>query len=128
VPTTNRGVTSPGEVLGDTSVAAAMLDRLLCRSAMRNLDGGDNRPRDNRRLALAATITFYGLNGLRLILSNDEAYELVLAVAGGELDDVERIAGRLESGTAPWSRRAARHLHLTAARQPGHAAVGPPSH
>jgi death-on-curing protein len=57
----------------------------------------------NKRLALAATIAFYGLNGLRLTLSNDEAYELVMAVAGGELDDVERIAGRLESGTAPWT-------------------------
>jgi death-on-curing protein len=57
----------------------------------------------NKRLALAASIAFYGLNGFRLILSNDEAYELVMAVAAGELDDVERIAGRLESGTAPWT-------------------------
>jgi death-on-curing protein len=57
----------------------------------------------NKRLALAAGIAFYGLNGFRLILSNDEAYELVMAVAAGELDDVERIAGRLESGTAPWT-------------------------
>ena len=56
----------------------------------------------NKRLALAATITFYGLNGLRITLSNDEAYELIMAVAAGELDDVEQIAGRLESGTAPW--------------------------
>jgi death-on-curing protein len=57
----------------------------------------------NKRLALAASIAFYGLNGFRLILSNDEAYELVMAVAAGELDDVEGIAGRLESGTAPWT-------------------------
>jgi death-on-curing protein len=57
----------------------------------------------NKRLALAASIAFYGLNGFRLILSNDEAYELVIAVAAGELDDVERIAGRLEKGTAPWT-------------------------
>jgi death-on-curing protein len=57
----------------------------------------------NKRLALAATIAFYGLNGFRLTLSNDEAYELVMAVAAGELDDVERIAGRLESGIAPWT-------------------------
>ena len=57
----------------------------------------------NKRLALAASIAFYGLNGFRLTLSNDEAYELVMEVAGGELDDVERIAGRLESGTAPWT-------------------------
>ena len=56
----------------------------------------------NKRLALAATIAFYGLNGVRLTMSNDQAYELVMAVAAGELDDVERIAGRLESDTAPW--------------------------
>ena len=56
----------------------------------------------NKRLALAATIAFYGLNGLRLTLSNDEAYQLVMAVAAGELDDVEQIAHRLESSTAPW--------------------------
>jgi death-on-curing protein len=55
----------------------------------------------NKRLALAATLAFYGLNGLRLTLSNDEAYELVMAVAAGELDDVERIAARPESSTAP---------------------------
>jgi death-on-curing protein len=55
----------------------------------------------NKRLALAATIAFYGLNGLRLTMSNDEAYEIVMAVAAGELDDVERIAARLESSTAP---------------------------
>jgi death-on-curing protein len=56
----------------------------------------------NKRLALAATIVFYGINGLRLSLSNDEAYELVMAVAAGELDDVEPIAARLRSGTAAW--------------------------
>ena len=57
----------------------------------------------NERLSLAATIAFYGLNGLQLTLSNDEAYELVMAIASGELDDVGPIAGRLRSGTAPWS-------------------------
>ena len=57
----------------------------------------------NKRLALAATIAFHGVNGVRLILSNDEAYDLVMAVAVGDLDDVERIAERLRSGTAPWS-------------------------
>jgi death-on-curing protein len=56
----------------------------------------------NKRLSLAATIAFYGLNGLQLTLSNDAAYELVMAIASGELDDVEPIAGRLRSGTARW--------------------------
>jgi len=32
--TTNRGVASWGEVLGDTTVAAAMLDRLLYRQLL----------------------------------------------------------------------------------------------
>jgi hypothetical protein len=41
VLTTNRGVASSGEVLGDTTVAA-MLDRLLHRSVVLNLDGGSS--------------------------------------------------------------------------------------
>jgi death-on-curing protein len=57
----------------------------------------------NKQLALAATIAFYGLNGWRLTMANDEAYELVMAVAAGELDDVEQIASHLEPGTARWS-------------------------
>jgi death-on-curing protein len=57
----------------------------------------------NKRLALAGTIAFYGLNGVRLTLSNDEAYELVMAVAAGDLDDVEPIAARLVSGTQLWN-------------------------
>jgi death-on-curing protein len=56
----------------------------------------------NKRLALAASIAFYGLNGSRLTLLNDEAYDLVLTVSIGDLDDVEATAGRLESGTVPW--------------------------
>ena len=56
----------------------------------------------NERLSLAATIAFYGLNGMRLTLSNDEAYELVMAIASGQLDDVEPIAERLRANTAPW--------------------------
>jgi death-on-curing protein len=57
----------------------------------------------NKRLALAATIAFYGVNGFRLTLSNDEAYDLIIAVAAGQLDDIEPIAERLRSNTAPWT-------------------------
>ncbi|GFM20250.1 transposition helper protein [Mycobacterium sp. PO1] len=39
VITTNRGVGAWGDILGDTTVAAAMLDRLLHRSVVINLDG-----------------------------------------------------------------------------------------
>lgn len=47
VLTTNRGVGSWGEVLGDTTVAAAMLDRLLHRSVVLTLDGDSYRLRDH---------------------------------------------------------------------------------
>ncbi|MGY1784709.1 type II toxin-antitoxin system death-on-curing family toxin [Geodermatophilus sp. SYSU D00698] len=57
----------------------------------------------HERLSLAATIAFYGLNGMQLTLSNDDAYELVMAIASGQLDDVEPISGRLRAGTAPWT-------------------------
>jgi death-on-curing protein len=53
----------------------------------------------NKRLALAATIGFLGVNGRRLTLSNDEAYELILAVTAGELDDVPTIADPISHAT-----------------------------
>ncbi|MDP9824237.1 type II toxin-antitoxin system death-on-curing family toxin [Nocardioides massiliensis] len=52
----------------------------------------------NERLALAGTIAFYGINGYRLTLTNDEAYDLVIGVASGELDEVAVISARLASG------------------------------
>ena len=55
----------------------------------------------NKRLALAGVIAFYGVNGYRLTLTNDEAYELVMAVADGRLDDVDTIATRLGPATEP---------------------------
>ena len=66
--------------------AAALLHSLARNHAL--VDG-------NKRLALAATIAFYGMNGVRLTFSNNEAYELVIAVAAGELDDVAVIAEAL---------------------------------
>ncbi len=56
----------------------------------------------NKRLSLSATIAFYGVNGLRLTLSNDEAYDLVIAIAAGQLDDLEPIVERLRSSTVTW--------------------------
>jgi death-on-curing protein len=70
--------------------AAALLHSLARNHAL--IDG-------NKRLSLAATIAFYGMNGLRLTLTNDEAYRLVMSVATGELDDVAAIASVLERGT-----------------------------
>ncbi len=73
--------------------AAALLHSVARNHAL--VDG-------NKRLALAATIAFYGLNGFRLTLTNDEAYELVIAVSSGELDDVESITSRLEDAVTTW--------------------------
>lgn len=53
----------------------------------------------NKRLALAATIAFLGLNGVELTLTNDEAYELTISVATGSRDQVAEIAAILESGS-----------------------------
>jgi death on curing protein len=53
----------------------------------------------NKRLGLAAIVAFYGMNGHRLTLTNDEAYDLVMAVASGDLDDVPLIAARLAAAT-----------------------------
>jgi death-on-curing protein len=72
--------------------AAALLHSLARNHAL--IDG-------NKRLALAGIIAFYGLNGRRLTLTNDEAYELVMKVAAGELDQVEDIAAILQPATAP---------------------------
>lgn len=61
----------------------------------------------NKRLALAATIAFLGMNGIRLTVSNDQAYDLVTDVATGVLDDVPSIAAVLEPNFAvdrPWYR------------------------
>ncbi|MGI9135972.1 MAG: type II toxin-antitoxin system death-on-curing family toxin [Candidatus Nanopelagicales bacterium] len=55
----------------------------------------------NKRLALAATIVMLGVNGWRLILSNDEAYEFVIYVASGNLTEVSQVAERLRAGSQP---------------------------
>jgi death on curing protein len=46
-------------------------------------------------------IAFDGLNGHRLTLTNDRAYDLVMKVATAELDQVEEIAAILAGATAP---------------------------
>ena len=49
--TTDRGVGAWGDILGDTNVAAAMLDRLLPRSVVINLDGESYRLRNHHAAA-----------------------------------------------------------------------------
>jgi death-on-curing protein len=70
--------------------AAALLHSVARNHAL--VDG-------NKRLALAAAIAFYGINGMRLTLTNDEAYDLVIGVASGKLDDVRTIASVLDAGS-----------------------------
>lgn len=66
--------------------AAALLHSLARNHAL--VDG-------NKRLALAATIAFLGLNGRRLTLTNDQAYEFIMSIASGDVDDVAAIAERI---------------------------------
>jgi death-on-curing protein len=73
--------------------AAALLHSLARNRAL--IDG-------NKRLALGGLIAFYGVNGRRLTLSNDAAYDLVMAVAAGQLDTVDGIAEVLARATEPW--------------------------
>jgi death-on-curing protein len=72
--------------------AAALLHSIARNHAL--IDG-------NKRLALAAVIAFYGLNGRRLTLTNDAAYDLVISVAAGNLDTVDAIAAILQTATRP---------------------------
>jgi death-on-curing protein len=74
--------------------AAALLHSIARNHAL--IDG-------NKRLALAAVLAFYGLNGRRLTLTNDAAYDLVISVASGQLDTVEEIAAALRPATRPRS-------------------------
>jgi death-on-curing protein len=68
--------------------AAALMESLVCNHTL--IDG-------NKRLAFAATVVFYGLNGWRLELPHeDAAVGLVLAVAKGEAD-LHRIVRSLEA-------------------------------
>lgn len=46
----------------------------------------------NKRLAWVATRLFYGMNGWDLFASEDEKFDLALAVASGEYDDVTKLA------------------------------------
>jgi death-on-curing protein len=79
------------------SKAAALLHSIARNQAL--VDG-------NKRLSLAAVLAFYGLNGVRMTLANDEAHELVVDVAAGSVGHVEVIAERLEGRTEPRDVRA----------------------
>ena len=73
--------------------AAALLHSVVGNHAL--VDG-------NKRLGLAALVTFLGVNGRRLTWSNDEAYDAVIAVASGRLSDLVDICELLRSSTDTW--------------------------
>ena len=72
--------------------AAALVHSVVTNHAL--VDG-------NKRLGLASAIAFLGINGWRLTLSEDEAYDLIIAIASGELTEVAQIADRLAGGSQP---------------------------
>lgn len=72
--------------------AAALLQSMATNHAL--ADG-------NKRTAWAATRLFYGLNGYRITATEDERFDLILAVAVRDLDTVEKIADRLAQITRP---------------------------
>jgi death on curing protein len=65
--------------------AAALMHSLACNHAL--VDG-------NKRLALLATVVFLRVNGHRLDLTDDEAFDLTMSVAAGQLD-VDGVEKRL---------------------------------
>jgi death on curing protein len=69
------------------SKAAALLHSLARNHPL--VDG-------NKRLAWLATYVFCAKNGVELDPPDDEAYDLVMALAAGRLDDVAEIAEALQ--------------------------------
>lgn len=66
--------------------AAALLHSLVSNHAL--VDG-------NKRLGWQATVVFLWINGWDVQAHEDDAFDLVVAMAAGELSDVEKIAVRL---------------------------------
>ncbi|GLY28628.1 type II toxin-antitoxin system death-on-curing family toxin [Kineosporia sp. NBRC 101731] len=71
--------------------AAALLHSLVSNHPL--VDG-------NKRLAWLGTYVFCAKNGVELVPTDDDAFDLVMAIASGELDDLAVIAGRLKSFVA----------------------------
>ena len=68
--------------------AAALLLSLVGNHAL--VDG-------NKRLGWVGVNLFYGLNGHELSAPEDDAYDLVVANATGDVDDVDKVATTLRS-------------------------------
>jgi death-on-curing protein len=72
---------------------------LLTKAAalLHSLAGNHPLVDGNKRLAWLATYVFCAKNGVDLDPDDDDAYDLVVAVASGQLDDVDEIAAILDS-------------------------------
>jgi death on curing protein len=66
--------------------AAALVQSIVNNHAL--VDG-------NKRLGLAALITFLGINGKWLNWSNDEAHDFIIAIATDELADIPSISAAI---------------------------------
>ena len=71
--------------------AAALMHSLACNHAL--IDG-------NKRLALLATVVFLRINGYALDLTDEEAFDITVSVAAGQLD-ADGIQKRLRLAHAP---------------------------
>lgn len=69
--------------------AAVLLESLVRNHAL--VDG-------NKRLGWLGTVVFLGLNGVDLDAPDDEAYDLVVAIAAGERDAADAAAAFLRWG------------------------------
>ena len=76
----------------DAYPTLALKAAALCQSLVKNhalVDG-------NKRLGTLALLLFLGMNDHTIDASEDEKFDLILAVADGSLDDVAKIAARIE--------------------------------
>lgn len=92
-------VARPATSIGGTDAYPTIVEKAaaLVHSVVRNhalVDG-------NKRLGLMLLIVFLSVNGCRVGLSNDQAYDLIVAIADGRLDTVADIAAVLEPHVVP---------------------------
>jgi death-on-curing protein len=77
------------EAYPDIHTKAGAFLHSLCRN--RALVDGD------KRLAWTACLVFLGLNGEWVAASEDDRFDLMIAVASGAIDNVDQIAGQLQA-------------------------------
>lgn len=87
-------VARPATSVGGRDAYPTLVEKAaaLAHSEVRNhalVDG-------NKRLGLMLLIVFLGVNGARSTATNDEAHDLIMAIADGKLDTVGEIAAVLE--------------------------------